>query len=282
MNFAVSTVAFRGLKIESIMELAKKEKLILEFSSGLPYRYDMESIFLNASIPRLPHNYFPAPQESFVLNLASLSDEILNQSINHCMKGLKLASKVKAPFFSAHAGFCVDPEPSELGRAFKCSTVSDRSLHWNRFINSVKKLVLEAERLGVGFYIENNVCIKSNILSDGSSPLLCTDLNETLRLVQEVKSPALKILIDTGHLKVSANTFDFETKPFVDAIRPYVGAFHHSDNDGRVDSNHPCNSNYWFLPYMSQFKNAYHVLEVCDQSIEQIRFQFDLLEEACH
>ena len=282
LKLAVSTVAFRGMQIETIIALALKEKLTIEFSSGLPYREDMEQIYLEAPIIRLPHNYFPAPEKPFVLNLASLNDEIAEKSLNHCIRGLKLCVASGAPFFSVHAGFCIDPSPNELGREFKGLSSEGRNAYWSQFTSNIRKLVQEAQKLDVKLFIENNVCIKANIQPDGSSPLLCTDSQEIIKLINEIDNPTLGVLIDTGHLKVSAATFGFSKTEFIKSISSYIGAFHHSDNNAEVDSNFGLGDDYWFLPFMNDFIDRYHILEICDQSTDQIQRQFNLLRRSCN
>jgi sugar phosphate isomerase/epimerase len=280
MNFAVSTTAFRRKPIEDVLELAAREGLALEFSSGLPYREDMEAIYLAARVPRLPHNYFPAPKTPFVLNLGSLDPEIRSKSIAHCKRGLRLAAASNAPFFSAHAGFCLDPEPKELGRPLRLQMRAPREEHWLAFTGALRELTAEAEHLGVRFLVENNVVAKFNLLPDGSSPLLCCEHTEIERMRVDVPGAALGCLLDTGHLKVSAGALGFSADEYMRRVGHTIQAIHHSDNDGSADSNEPLTPAYWFLSHMPRFEAAWHVLEVHDQTVEQIKIQFGLLRQA--
>jgi sugar phosphate isomerase/epimerase len=280
MKLATSSTAFRGHSIEEIIQIAEEANLALEFSSGLPHRENMEDLFLQASMERLPHNYFPAPSEPFVLNLASLDDVVSKKSVDHCVKNLSLAAQVGAPFYSVHAGFCIDPDPSDLGKGLSLKMTHPRSKYWEKFLGTVKELVVTAEKLGVGFHVENNVVTKENMVSDGSSPLLCAGPDECLRLVEEVHSSALGLHLDTRHLKVSANSFDFPKSDFISKVGSYIRSIHHSDNLGEEDTNDPIDLNYWFLEYMPRFETAYHILEVHDQSLSQIYQQFDTLKKS--
>jgi sugar phosphate isomerase/epimerase len=280
MKLATSSTAFRGYSIEKIIQIAEEADLALEFSSGLPYREGMESLFLNASVERLPHNYFPAPRNPFVLNLASLDDAIWQRSFDHCTNSLKLAAQVGAPFYSVHAGFCIDPDPSHLGKGLLLEVAYPHSEYWDKFLCAVKGLVVIAEKFGVGFHVENNVLTKKNVLPDGSSPLLCVDSDECFRLMQEVGSDALGLHLDTAHLKVSANTLKFSKPHFISKVGDFIRSIHHSDNMGEDDTNDPVEPDYWFLEYMARFETAYHILEVHDQSLLQIYRQFDLLKKS--
>ena len=282
MKFAVSTTAFRGRPIEEVINIAKDSDLYLEFSSGLPYHPDMETVFFEAPCPCLLHNYFPAPREPFVLNLGSLCEDIRERSIAHCKKALRMAARVGAPFYSAHAGFCIDPSPTDLGRKFPFREQRPRGEYWRRFVESVTILADEARSLQVKFLIENNVVAPMNVSQEGAHPLLCASYEEIDRLMEEVDNPALGILLDAGHLKVSATSLGFSTDVFLKQVGQYICGIHHSDNNGEEDTNHPLTSRYWFLPYMRFHKEAFHIIEVHNQTVSQIREQYRLLEEAAY
>ncbi len=278
IQIAVSSLALAGKSVEEIISIAKKENYALEFSSGMPYRKGMEEIFLNATIKKLPHYYFPAPEKPFVLNLASANDEIRNHSIAHCINGLRLASLAGSPFFSAHAGFCIDPNPSELGKQFKQQTI-DKSKNWKLFIESVKQILEETKKYKVYFLIENNVIAQMNLYPDGTNPLFCCDDLEMLKPMNEINDSRLGILLDTGHIKVSSNTLKFSLETALAKIKSYVKCIHHSDNDGIFDTNEPLNENYWFLKHLKDFSNCVHVLEVKKQTVEQINEQLSLIRK---
>lgn len=278
MNIAVSTLAFMGMSIENVIELARENNLTVEFSSGLPFRKDMVDIYLNADIKRLPHNYFPAPKEPFVLNLASTKDEIRNRSIAHCLLGLELAKRTEAPFYAAHAGFCVDPHPEELGRKLKQTQKYTRDENWQIFINSVKILLEKANELQVDFLIENNVVAGMNILQDGSNPLLCAEPGELLALMEAVPNSRFGILLDTAHLLISARSLRFDADQAIKMLTPEIRAFHHSDNDGNFDTNDHLRKEYWFLSHMKEFQDRVHILEIKNMTVANIKDHMALLE----
>ena len=287
IHIAVSSLTLTGKSPEEIISISQKENYILEFSSGMPYRKDMEEIFLSAPVKKLPHNYFPAPEKSFVLNLASMNDEIRNRSIEHCINGLRLASLANAPFFSAHAGFCIDPNPSELGKQIKQQVNVDKNKNWKLFFESVKTILKESEKYKADFLIENNVIAAMNVYEDGTNPLFCCDDSEMINLINEINNPRLGILLDTGHIKVSSNTLKFSLDACVFKIKPFVKCIHHSDNDGIFDTNQQIDEKYWFWKYIKGFSGIYpvgnnsygiyHVLEVKNQTVEQINHQLSLI-----
>jgi sugar phosphate isomerase/epimerase len=278
MEVVVSTLAFMGMPAEQIIQLAQKNNWALEFSSGMPYREDMEHFFVNAPVKKYAHNYFPAPKIPFVLNLASSNDAIRNQSIAHCINGLELSKKAGASFFSAHAGFCIDPHPDELGRKLLLSNPFDRKEHWKLFIQSVKIIADKARELGLNFLIENNVLASVNIHRDGSNPLLCCEIDEMQQMLEEVNHPNLALLMDTAHIKVSANTLNFNADEAIHKTANSILCVHHSDNDGSFDTNDKLTGDYWFLAHMKNFANIVHVLEVKKLTEEEIKHQLNILQ----
>jgi len=276
--FFVSTMAFYGTDSLKMLEQANKEGFPLEFSSALPYQENMESLFQQYPHPKLVHNYFPAPLVPFVLNLASDDPLIRTQSIEHVLKGLRWSKKGGASFYCAHAGFCIDPKPADLGHQLKQSTDRiNRKKHWSLFIDSLETILPIAEALDLDFYIENNVTAKMNLNVHGESPLLCSDPLEMKKLIEEINHPRLGILLDTAHLKVSANSLNFSALEAVKLVAPYVHVVHHSDNEGELDNNQPIKENYWFGQFMPIFSNIPHVLEVKKLSIASIKAQINLL-----
>ncbi len=277
MEVLVSTLALMGKTAEEIIAMAQKNGWTLEFSSGMPYRPDMEKIFLEAPVERYAHNYFPAPEKPFVLNLASVNKEIRETSIQHCIKGLELSKKAGAPFFSAHAGFCVDPAPDELGRKLNLEKSFDRNENWKHFIDSVKTISESGYKMGMRFLIENNVLAPVNVHPNGSNPLFCCDPDEMIKMLNEVNAFNVDMLIDTGHLKVSAQTLKFDMHRALEKLMDKVGCIHHSDNDGTFDTNDSMGYDYWFLPYVNKFANIVHVIEVKKLSEEEIIKQLNIL-----
>ena len=275
----VSTLAFAGQDVRSIVETAEKSGFAIEFSSGMPYSPDLEQIYLSAGIPRIPHNYFPPPADPFVINLASGNERIRTRSVEHCKKGLGLAKAAGAGFFSAHAGFCIDPRPDQLGRPLDVNVAFDRQLHWKIFISSVGEVADFAASEGMAFLVENNVTARFNLTSDNVNPLFCSDPEEMLRMLSTAGRDNLGLLLDTAHLKVSAATLGFDADDACKKVANAVACVHHSDNDGETDSNGPVGAGYWFLQHMHLYRNADHVLEVKARQGEGVSAQLDLLRK---
>ncbi|WP_425639536.1 sugar phosphate isomerase/epimerase family protein [Algoriphagus yeomjeoni] len=275
-NYFVSSLAFLGQPVDKMVRICIENQINLEFSSGMPFMQNMEEIYLNAKLSKMPHNYFPAPETPFVLNLGSKDEQIRKKSIEHCKNGLRLSSISASPFFAAHAGFCIDPNPEELGRKIAFSQDFDDALHKKLFRESVLEILEYADQLGIDFLIENNVLAPFNY--NGVNPLLCCDSGGINEFFKEINHPRIGLLLDTAHLKVTSNTLQLDLEDELDKIRNTIKAIHHSDNNGEIDDNQPLGKNYWFLKHMSHFNSLVHVLEVKKQSLEEINEQISLLQ----
>jgi sugar phosphate isomerase/epimerase len=277
-NIYVSSLAFTGFDPLDIVSICKKEGFSLEFSSGMLYRPDMEEIYLGAEIKKIPHNYFPASEIPFVMNLGSRDKTVRSLSIQHCLNGLRLSKLAKAPFFSAHAGFCIDPNPSELGQKIQYEPIYKKGEHVQLFIESLEVILEEARRLDIDFLIENNVIASFNLDNMGGNPLLCCDSAGIQEVFKGLQHERLGLLLDTAHLKVSAATLNLSLAEELSSISDYIKAFHHSDNDGQADTNDKLTDGYWFFDFLPKFKMLPHVLEVKNISPATIHEQLLLLK----
>lgn len=273
----VSSLAFAGMQVGDMIDIVRQYGWGLEFSSGMAYQADMEYLYLKATVKRMPHNYFPAPKVPFVLNLASSDETIRSISVDHCLNGLRLAKQSNSPFFAAHAGFCIDPHPAQLGREIPCNANFDREKNKELFLKSIEEILVRAEQLGITFLIENNVIAKFNY-NNNINPFLCCESSEIVWLCNSFNNEYFGILLDTAHLKVSCHTLDKDKVNEFRLIQSFVKGIHHSDNDGTQDDNLPLTNDYWFLPFMKESIGITHVLEVKDLSVCEVDEQIKYLE----
>ena len=114
------------------------------------------------------HNYFPVPQDPFVLNLGSLNEEIRRKSINYVKRNLFLSSKLNLEYYSCHAGFLIDPNPEELGCQFDLSLINESTYEKSMYLfkKSIEELIKFSKKYDIKLLIENNV-VPSNNISNG-------------------------------------------------------------------------------------------------------------------
>lgn len=188
------------------------------------------------------HNYFPPPRDPFVLNLASPDEDVRRRSLEHVTAALDLAAAVGSSIYSVHAGFVCDPVGTAGGR-FEIPTPSSPDATpaaLDRFTASIESALSHAALRQVRLLVENNVCVPEH-----RGKLLLQSADELETFLARFDSPSLGLLLDTGHLTVTATTLGFDADDFVDRVTPWIGAFHVHDNDGLADRHLPVAADGW-------------------------------------
>jgi sugar phosphate isomerase/epimerase len=221
----------------AIEELADQGFKNIELSGGTGYYAGYKSDILQLKIKYglnfLIHNYFPPPQSPFILNLASLDTAMYTKTLNQLRKALELTRLFGSNKFGFHAGFFVDRPVSEIGKQFGKSLLYEKKEALKRFIDGF--FILRNEFRDIELYIENNCYSKSNSLVYGSQipfMLLCYD--DYLTLTNEID---FKLLLDIGHLMVSANTCCLNFKQEFENMFDHSDYIHISCNDTLHDQN---------------------------------------------
>lgn len=263
----VSSSCVKHKKIkDSVQELVKNGFKNIELSGGTEYYNGLEDDLLELkekyNLNYTCHNYFPPPIEHFVLNLASLNNEIFEKTSNHLVKALKLSKKLGAKKFGFHAGFLIDIKLSEIGKRISKDNIFDKDKAIQRFCDGFKELQSLAG--DVKLYVENNVFSFTNYKTyNGDNIFLLISSDEYYELKNKID---FNLLLDVAHLKVSSKTlgldFEDELKKMI-AISDYV---HISDNDALHDLNHKLQKDSTLVELLSQqnLKNKDFTLEIYD------------------
>lgn len=244
--------------------------------------FDISPRFFNRGIRFLVHNYFPPPSEPFVLNLASQNQILLDRSIDLCKRAIDLCVKLGASGYSVHAGFCGDIEPDALGDPFlSYSNVVPHEIAYQTFVTSLRTLARYARARNVKLCVEPNV-LQESILRHGKNEIaLICESREVHGFMSDMADDGIGILLDTGHLNVTAKTLGLDRLQFAKEVAPYVRALHVHDNDGVIDSHRPVQPGSWVfdvlaLPELSQLPI---IVEAKFDTIDDIRRHVDWLKE---
>jgi len=195
----------------------------------------------------LVHNYFPAPVEPFVLNLASADETVRQRSLEMATTNLRMSARIGAPFYSVHAGFSANFHPESLGHALEREAVVPRADAEATFRRSILSLASLASKLGVDLLIEPNVVDRRNLVDGRNTLLLFAEAGEIVEFLRAIDHPRVGLLLDVGHLNVSAQTLGFDREEFVDAVAPWVRGLHIHENDGNADQHRPLEAGSWAL-----------------------------------
>jgi sugar phosphate isomerase/epimerase len=232
---STSCVKAKTIK-ESVSILINNGFKNIELSGGTEYYSELESDLISINqdenVNFLLHNYFPPPKSHFVLNLASLNDEIYQKSIDHYKKALDLSNLLGAKKFGLHAGFLIDPNVKELGKSITNKMMYDKSKAIEQFCKGLSILIDYSSNTNI--YVENNVFSQANKNIFETNPFLFTDYDSYKDLSSQLD---FNILLDVAHLKVSCNSLSL---PFADQLKKIANKaeyIHISDNDSLSDSN---------------------------------------------
>tara|TARA_B100001123_G_C15266987_1_gene1008809 strand:- start:1030 stop:1893 length:864 start_codon:yes stop_codon:yes gene_type:complete len=237
---------------------------------------------LDFSFQYLVHNYFPIPEESFVINIASFDDKVRNSSIAHIKNAIDFCVQIGAKLYTFHPGFLTDPQGSN-------KTDNNYDFQWdeNQLQNSnyekAKNKMYDALYEIVNYAQSNNIPIA--IETEGSltkkNHLLMQRPEEYEALMKLFSNNDLGINLNIGHLNLAANAFDFDRYEFVNLIQDYIIAMELSHNDGLEDQHRPLESDgwYWDIILDSRFRNSYKILEFRNTSIELIIENINLLKK---
>ena len=202
-------------------------------------------------------------------------EAVLKNSIEHAKKAIQLTAGFGGKYFSFHAGYLLDPQPKELGRKIKANKLNSRTDGISQFVNNVIELAAYADVFNITLLIENNVISKNNFDSFGCNPLLMAESVETKVIFNQMPRN-VKLLIDVAHLKVSANTLNFDAVEYLYEFSDITAAYHISDNNGLEDSNELFTENSWFVDHIRK-DLEYYSLEIYVSDVEVLEAQYILL-----
>lgn len=239
----ISTSSVKSKSVlDSIAELNQAGFKNIELSGGSEYIENLPEKLIHLKeklgLNYLLHNYFPPPKNHFVLNLASVNNDIFNKSLKHLINAINLSKDLDADKFGFHAGFLLDPGVEQLGQKFSKKSLVDKKTGLKIFYEGVRTLKNNAGDLKI--YIENNVFSSSNHESFGVNPFLLTSSIDYFKMREVID---FNLLLDVGHLKVSCKTLNLDFSKELELLWGSTNYVHLSDNDGLHDTNESFDKN---------------------------------------
>ena len=222
----------------------------------------------------LVHNYFPIPEEDFVLNLASSDKDIRSRSIDHVKKSIDFCDEIGAKLYTFHPGFLTDPQGSN-------PSSDNYDFQWNEThlakvdVSVAKSLMYDSIDKIVGYSTAKTVRIA--IETEGSlhkrDHLLMQRPEEYEELFDRYSPQTIGVNLNIGHLNLAAIAFNFKKDAFVDQVQDYILAMELSHNDGIEDQHLPLQPNGWYWPliYEARFDHVYKILEFRNIPIAEIK-----------
>lgn len=280
MKTYISTYCLdKKLALGQVLEKYQKNGITsVELTSGRGYQKDLDSLLAKYKFNYLVHNYFPDSEVPFVLNLSSYDKSIREKSIEHIKKSIDFSKKLGAGFYAFHGGFLYQPsenrnEKTGLLAVNQNVRSIDKSGAFDYFKEGLREVLKYSEVKNIKLLIENPPCPKSH-----KDKLLFAEAYDFLELFKEFDD--VYILLDFGHLKISAHTYGFDCGEFVGKIKEKIAAVHVSDNDGENDQNQPISRDNWIISLIKEYNLAglYATLEIGNSDINTILEQKKILE----
>ena len=263
MNIYISTGGFSHQSADLTVKSFERNGIKnIELSVGR-YKKNLFSILKNKNLNFQIHNYFPPPKLPFVLNIASLNKKIYKKSLKLILKAIKYSHILGSGYYSFHAGFLCDITPQDLGRRIKKKKINSREICKKIFIDRVRYIANEADKLGVKIMIENNVITMNNLKEFGENPFLMSEPVECIEILKKLPKN-VGMLVDVAHLKVSAITMRFDPKTMLSKCKKRIFGYHLSDNDGKKDTNNFFTEKSWFWKHLDN-KVKYFSIEVYEE-----------------
>jgi sugar phosphate isomerase/epimerase len=274
----ISTGNYKNHKPEQLLPYFNKNKIKnIELSGGEYQSNIFNFLKINSNRFNLQiHNYFPPPKKPIVINLASNNREVIKDSITLIKNSIDLAKIVGSKYYSFHAGFLVDLTPKDLGKSKKKLKKISKKIGLSNFLKNVKKISEYAKKKKIEILIENNVIGSSNFKIFKGNPFLMTDLLD-IKYIMKNTPKNVNLLLDLGHLKVSANTLGFDKFKTHEESKEWIKAYHISENNGKEDTNSPIKSSSWFKNKLKKV-NSY-TLEVYTKDLKIIKKQVTILKK---
>ena len=225
------------------------------------------------------HQYFPAPEKPFVVNLASQDKAILKRSIEQTKDSITFCKKSGIKLFSLHAGFRSDPDTKF--RFNKRAPVAPYEKAFQTFVESMEEINSFAEAKGIKLAIENNVLAGHNLINGENRLLLMCRYPEYERFFRLIDSENIGLLLDLGHLNVTAYWLGFDKYEFIERLKDRVFLLHIHENDGKTDRHARIEKLSWLWGVLKKpvFKGIPAVIETPNVGMGEIKKMMEYYRE---
>ena len=282
MIYVSSSCIKKNRIIEILEEYAANGITHIELSGGTNYYPEIEKDLIDLKqrhrLEYACHAYFPPPQEEFVVNLASCNDEIYERSIRHYEECISMLMRVKCNTLSVHAGFLMEITTDNIGKKICDPIIYDEREAYERFCNAYKHIEDLCNKSNIRLYLENNVLSKENYEAfQQHNYFMMTDYESIMKMKEYI---SFDLLLDLGHLHVSANTLKLDYPEQCMRLKEQVKWIHVSDNNGIADQHKPLSGNSRILEgFNAIYDNGVNVTLETQGMISEILDSIDLCKQ---
>ena len=274
----------------SIDELVRAGFRNIELSGGTTFAGDPSNMLMSYrqrySLNFIVHNYFPPPEDDFVLNIASTNEGVRRRSVEFVKASVDLAARLGSRLYTVHAGYTTDMSPGADGRFI----VDRHSRTWSGEAGRIMlDSMAEIERYAAGCNVRIGVENLFPVEDAPNASLMCTP-SQIFEFLDSDIGKKTGLLLDLAHLEISSNLLGFDRDGLIDALglryRDSIVGLHLSGNDGQSDLHDVLLPGSWQLEAAASLWSAELPLTVeCravggDKAFEQYRMVKDCLERS--
>jgi len=239
----LSSSCFKKNNIKEVLDLALEYDFKnIELSGGCQYTEscieDLLDYKKKYGFNYLVHNYFPPPEEDFILNISSQNTALRQKSVEFARKSIKVSYLLGSPIYTIHTGYLTDLHLSHDGEHFlpdRDYVNVRRDVAIKCLIDSVEILCNYASTFNIHIGLENLFPESSKY----NFSLMCAleDIDEILSYFSTINN--LGILLDLGHAYLSSKLLNFNLNHFLNVLmskyKEKIIELHLSDNNGKKD-----------------------------------------------
>lgn len=228
----------------------------IELSGGTDYydglEQELRQLKQDHNLRYACHAYFPPPKDPFVVNLASCNDRIYKQSIVHYENCIEMLKRLHCCVLSIHAGFMVEIGIEEIGSTLNGRVIYEEEKAYDRFCSAYEYIAGLCAAGGITLFLENNVLNAENYQQfHFKNHIMMTDYRSIMKMKERI---TFNLLLDLGHLHVSAKTLHLDYAKECENLGEYVKWVHLSENDGIFDEHRPLEKD---SPIVHEFRKMY-------------------------
>jgi len=256
------------------------EKPGLELGFSLKSK-DVDYIVSQASrkgVPLLAHNFFYPQNEELVINLSDPNPVKCRASLDYTIAMVDYCAKNNIAAYSIHSGFACSFSIKDFGQPISSLPSTPLQEAYDVFIHNLRLLIDYATEKKINLLFENNVLTRENLTEGYNRHLLCVTAEDILYVLARLERENIRVLLDLGHLNVSATTLDFSPVKEVSKFAKFVGQVHIHDNDGKTDQHYPTGRTSWFWG-LQLLENIPLIIEQPGVGIDMIISQIKLICE---
>ena len=230
------------------------------------------------------HNYFPAPRDEFILNIASHDKIEIQKAKTLVTNALELSCSIGSPLYGIHPGYLSQATKVEQGNFVFENKVSSYSNALDNAVTFICNFASQFKRKRVKLLIENLFPGPDNNHS------LCCTFDEIWEFMMQAPE-GVGLLLDLGHLNVSSKIMGFDRDLFLykylEAFADKVFEVHLSENNGILDEHLAIKEKSWQLSAIKLIEQTriendverIYCIEARNSSLQELKHSIDLINE---